>query len=248
MSFVQKTARVAGLLYLVVVVSGFFHLLYVPSRLLVPGDAAATVSHLVAGEGLFRLGILGGFVCYTAFLVLPVALYRLFAPAHPTGALLLLVLAAASVPFSFANMLNKLAILPLLPQVATSSAAEAGMLREHIMQYLQHYQEGNGVAQIFWGLWLLPFGYVVLKSGVLPQALGVLLLAGGVGYLLDFSADLLWPAYPTLGLGRFLTLPAGLAEVGTCLWLLLRGVRTAWRVPAGPARPGGGDRPPAASH
>ena len=113
----QKTARVAGLLYLLVVASGFFHLLYVPSRLLVPGNAAATVSHLLAGERLFRLGILGGLVCYTAFLVLPVALYRLLAPVQPTGALLMLVLAAASVPFSFANMLNKMAILPLL-QVA----------------------------------------------------------------------------------------------------------------------------------
>ena len=220
----QKTARVAGLLYLLVVASGFFHLLYVPSRLLVPGNAAATVGHLLAGETLFRLGILGGLVCYTAFLVLPVALYRLLAPVQPTGALLMLVLAAASVPLSFANMLNKMAILPLL-QVAAHGGSEAAAAHNQIMQYLQRYHEGNAVAQIFWGLWLLPLGYLLIKSGFVHRALGWLLLAGGAGYLLDFGANLLWPAYPQLGLSSWLTLPAGLGEIGTCLWLLLVGVR-----------------------
>lgn len=221
----QKTARVAGLLYLIVVVSGFFHLLYVPSRLLVPGNATATVGHLVAGETLFRLGILGGFVCYTAFLVLPVALHRLLAPVQSTAALLMLVLAAASVPFSFANMMNKVAILPLLRGAATSGGTVSGALQAQIMQALQRYNEGNGAAQIFWGLWLLPFGYLVVKSGFLPRFLGFLLVAGGLGYLLDFGADLLWPAYKGLGLSSWLTLPAGLGEIGACLWLVLVGVR-----------------------
>ena len=120
----QKTARVAGLLFLLVVASDFFHLLYVPSRLL--------------------------------------------------------VLAEASVPFSFANMLNKMAILPLL-QVAAHGGSEAAAAHNQIMQYLQRYHEGNAVAQIFWGLWLLPLGYLLIKSGFVPRALGWLLLAGGAG-------------------------------------------------------------------
>ena len=197
MTSAQRTARLAGLIYLVVVLSGFFHLLYVPSQLVVPGNAAATIARLVAGESLFRLGILGGFVCYTAFLVLPVALHRLLAPVQPTAALLMLVLAAASVPFSFANMLNKMAILPLLSGPAGATAA----IQAQVMQHLQAYREGNGVAQIFWGLWLLPFGYLVWKSGFLPRALGFVLVVGGLGYLADFGADLLWPGYQRLGLG-----------------------------------------------
>lgn len=228
----RKTARLAGLIYLLVVLSGFFHLLYVPSRLVVPGDAAATVGRLLAGESLFRLGILGGFVCYSAFLVLPVVLHRLLAPVQPTAALLMLVLAAASVPFSFANLLNKVAILPLLSGV-TTQAGGAAAIQGQVMQHLQAYREGNGVAQIFWGLWLLPFGYLVAKSGFLPKGLGMVLVVGGLGYLADFGADLLWPGYHRLGLGPFITLPAGLGEVAICLWLLLVGVKA--RQPALPA-------------
>ena len=218
-------ARVAGLIYLLVVLSGLFHLLYVPSRLLVPGDAAATMARLVAGESLFRLGVLGGFVCYTAFLVLPVALHRLLAPVQPTAALLMLVLAAASVPFSFANMLHKVAVLPLLSALTTPGSGSAATIQAQVMQHLQAYRAGNGIAQIFWGLWLLPFGYLVAKSGFLPRALGIVLVVGGLGYLADFAADLLWPGYQRLGLSSLMTLPAGLGEMAICLWLLLVGVK-----------------------
>ena len=232
MTSLQKTARLAGLIYLLVVLSGFFHLLYVPSRLVVPGDAATTMSRLLAGESLFRLGILGGFVCYSAFLVLPVVLHRLLAPVQPTAALLMLVLAAASVPFSFANMLHKMAVLPLLSAATTPGGSAAATIQAQVVQHLQAYREGNGVAQIFWGLWLLPFGYLVAKSGFLPRALGIVLVVGGLGYLADFGVDLLWPGYHRLGLGTFITLPAGLGEMAICLWLLLVGVKARPPVPA----------------
>ncbi|HJW45565.1 MAG TPA: DUF4386 domain-containing protein, partial [Lysobacter sp.] len=110
----KRIARTAGLLYLIVVVTGVFSLLYVPSQITVQGDASATVRNIVASESLFRLGIVAGLVCYTAFLLLPLALYRLLAPFGKSAAVLMVAFAVVSIPISFVNLLNKLDILSLL--------------------------------------------------------------------------------------------------------------------------------------
>ncbi len=92
------------------------------------------------------------------------------------------------------------------------------------MLSLDAYRNGLLVSEIFWGLWLLPFGYLVFKSGFLPRILGILLMMGCFGYLIDFFGSALFPGYAASILASYATLPASLGEIGTCLWLLIVGM------------------------
>jgi len=216
----------AGFWYLIVVVTGMFSLAYVPSQLIVWDDATTTFNNLLNEQWLFRLGIVSGLVCYTAFALLPLALYRLLSPVHERAARLMVVLALVSVPISFVNLLNKMAVLSLTSGEAYLGALPKEQLIAQVMFYLNQYDNGILIVQIFWGLWLLPFGYLVFQSGFLPRALGVLLMLGCVGYLINFLGFSLFPArYAELGIASLVRLPASLGEIGACLWLLILGAK-----------------------
>lgn len=219
----KKIARTAGLLYLIVVVTGIFSLAYVPSQIIVQGDASATVGNIAASESLFRLGIVAGLICYTAFLVLPFALYKLLSPVGKGVAVLMVAFAVVSVPISFVNLLNKLDILSLLSGANYLQAFTTEQLHAQVMLSLDAYRNGLLVSKIFWGLWLLPFGYLVFKSGFLPRLLGILLMAGCFGYLIDFFGSALFTGYSETAIASFVRLPASVGEIGTCLWLLIVG-------------------------
>jgi hypothetical protein len=213
----KRKARIAGLLYLVVVLTGMFSLAYVPSKLIVLDNASATVQNIIASELLFRLGIVAGLVCYTFFLFLPLALYQLLKSVDKNYARVMVILAVVSVPISFINIQNRFAVLSLI-----SNPGE----QEQVMFYLKQYNTGILILKIFWGLWLFPFGYLVFKSGFLPKVLGILLMAGCFGYLLDFLGQAIFPAaYGEMGISTFVRLPASIGEIGTCLWLLIMGAK-----------------------
>ena len=213
----RNTGRIAGLLYFVVVITGIFSLGYVPSKLIVWDNPSATLTNIVNAEFLFRLGIVSGLICYTFFLFLPLVLYKLLKSFNKTYALYMVVLAIVSVPISFVNMLNKFAVLSII-----SSGQQQ---KEEIMFYLNQYDFGNLIVQIFWGLWLFPFGYLVFKSAIIPRFLGILLMLGCVGYLINFFGNALFPNYSELGMSSYVRLPASLGEIGTCLWLLIMGAK-----------------------
>jgi hypothetical protein len=221
----QTTARTAGFLYLIVVVTGFFSLAYVPSQLIVQGDASATVRAIAGSELLFRVGIVTALICYTAFVLLPLVLYKLLSPVNRSAAVLMVVLALVSVPISFVNTLNRLDILSLLSGADYLQALTSDQLQAQVMLLLTSYGNGLLVLKVFWGLWLLPFGYLVFKSDFLPKILGILLMVGCFGYLIDFLGHTLALGYSDTTLGRFLRRPAALGEVSTCLWLLIMGVK-----------------------
>ena len=209
----KKTARIAGLFYLIVVLSGIFNLMYVPSKLIVWDDASATFKNIIASETLFRLGILSGLICYTFFLLLPIALYKLLNPVNKTHALLMVIFAVVSVPISFVNMLNNFSVLTLVSNTDYLKVFEVDKLQAQVLVYLHFSNNGNQIASIFWGLWLLPFGYLVFKSGFLPKTLGILLMAGCFGYLIDFIGDFLFPDYSKMGLSTFIPCRAVLVKL-----------------------------------
>ncbi|HXI11772.1 MAG TPA: DUF4386 domain-containing protein [Thermoanaerobaculia bacterium] len=217
--------RATGLLYLIVVVSGIFSLAYVPSQLIVPGDGAATFRRIEASENLFRLGIAAGFVCYTAFLLLPLAFYKLLAHVDRRAALLMVLFAVASVPLSLGNLVNKLDVATLISGRSYLRGYSPEQLHAAVMLSLARYNSGVLVAEIFWGLWLLPLGYLVFRSRILPRTLGVFLVLGCFGYLIDVFGRTAVPGYATTTLASLATLPASIGEIGTCLWLLLFGAR-----------------------
>ena len=219
----KKTARMAGFIYLVVVVTGVFSLIYVPSHIFAGGDASATIRNIVANDRLFRLGIVVELIAHTVFLLLPFALYKLLSPLGRNAAVLMVAFAVVSVPIDFIINLNKLDVLSLLSGADYLQALTTDDLHARVMMLLHSYDNGILVSKIFWGLWLLPFGYLVFKSGFLPRILGILLMLGCFGYLIDFVGEALFPGYSETAVARFIRLPAAFGELGICLWLLIVG-------------------------
>ena len=149
--------------------------------------------------------------------------------AHRGAAVLMVAFAVVSVPISLGNMVNKLDVLTLLDGASVLAGTTSPDVQAAVMRSLARYNNGILVAELFWGLWLLPLGYLVLKSRMLPSLLGVLLIAGCFGYLTDVFATVLFPSWSTSTAARFVTAPASLGEIGTCLWLLVFGARESAR-------------------
>jgi hypothetical protein len=221
----KSIGRWAGLVYLIVVVTGFFSLGYVPGKIAAPGNPQAMLDNIVAHEMLFRAGIAAFMVEQAAFLVLPLLLFRLFAATHRGVAVAMVALAVVSVPIALVGTAHRLDALLLLTDADFAGALPADTARAMAWLSLKTYGRDIFMASLFWGLWLLPFGYLGVTSGFLPRVLGVLLMLGGVGYLLDVSCDLLLPGYATMPFSNYVILPAALGEVGSCLWLLAVGAR-----------------------
>jgi hypothetical protein len=192
----KRQARIAGVLYLLLALPAPFGLLYVPSQIMVPRDATATADHLRASAALVRLGIGAELFNQTMAVFLVLALYRLFKPVSESLSRQLVVLGAfVSVPIVFVNVLNEIAALTVVSGAGYLSVFDARQL--DALAYLFYRLHGQGliVAAVFWGLWLFPFGLLVMRSGFIPRALGVLLLIAGVAYLASSFASLVVPQY-----------------------------------------------------
>jgi hypothetical protein len=219
----NTTARLAGFIYLLVVITGIFHLLYVPSQLIQWDDPISTINNIKSSELLFRAGIVVGVVSFVFYLILPFILFELFKEVNKTMAQLMLILAVVSVPISLYNMVAKINILSLLSDAEYLKTLTAEYIQAQVMLLLKSYNNGIAVVKIFWGLWLFPFGYLAYKSAHIPRVLGVSLMLGCLGYLISFSTRLL---FPEVSIPGFVSWPASFGEIGSCFWLLIMGVKT----------------------
>lgn len=219
----KHAARVAGLLYLLVAITGAFSIIFVPSTFVVPGNATATAGKIAASEPLYRIGVAGGLVAQIAFVFLIVALYQLFKAVSGKLALLMMVLALVSVPMSFAVMLSEMAPLILLGGASFLSVFEKHQLDALAMASLSLRSHGMFAVSAFWGLWLFPFGILVFKSGFLPRILGTLLLVAGLAYLISSFTFLLFPSYGR-AVSLLMLVPEGIGELSIIFWLLFKGV------------------------
>jgi hypothetical protein len=123
------------------------------------------------------------------------------------------------------NIQNKFAILSLISNPDYLKIFSTDQLQSQVSLYLNQYESGILIVSIFWGLWLFPFGYLVFKSGFLPKILGILLMLGCLGYLVNFVGHSLVSNYSKIGVSSYISLPASLGEIGTCLWLLIMGAK-----------------------
>jgi hypothetical protein len=212
-------ARVTGLLYLSTIPLGFFSLQYVPSHLLVPGDAATTARNIQASESLFRLGIVSDLIGQIVLLLAALALYQLLKPANKNMAWLMVIFNLLGVPIAMLSELNNVAVLFLVSGADTLKGFTADQVHTLVSLFLNLHANGLGIAALFWGLWLFPMGYAVFKSGFLPRILGILLMIACVGYLIQSVADLL---FPTLNVNIILFTSWG--ELLFPLWLVVKGV------------------------
>ena len=225
MNTLSKTARLAGLIYLTVIAAGFFSLLYVPSQLIDWKDSRITFQNISSSQQLFRAGIAGSMICYIAFMLLPLVLYSLLKHVNETHARLMVIFALISVPISFLNLQSRFSVLTMIEGADYLKGFNAEQLQSQVMLLLNGYNKGILIVQIFWGLWLLPFGYLVYRSGFLPKFLGIFLMLGCVGYVANVFARTLIPDFSDYSISGYITLPASIGEIGTGLWLLILGVR-----------------------
>jgi hypothetical protein len=219
----KKAARVTGALYLSLVFTAPFSLLYVPGKLIVRGNAVATASNILTHEMLFRLCIVSELLSSVIFICLGLALYRLLSGVNKTwaGAMVALVLVSAAV--GFLNVLNYVAALTLIHGADFLGAFETPQRYALGMLFLRLHGQGEMMNEIFWGLWLFPFGLLVFRSGFLPRFLGVwLMLACFVWVALSLTA-LLFPPYYEAAFK--MAQPVLFAELAIMLWLLIKGAR-----------------------
>jgi hypothetical protein len=241
MSSRKRLARVAGLLYLVVGVSGGFSQLYVRPSLVVPDDAAATARNLAGSAGLFRVGFVTDLVHVGCFLLLAFVLYELLRPVDQRLAAAFVVLNAVAMAIMGVNLLNHFAALLVASEPGYASGFPAGSSEELVLLFTDLHAQGYLISGVFFGLWLLPLGYLVYRSGYFPRTLGVVLMVGCFGYLANTFVTSLFPAAGA-AIGPILAWPAGVAEIAFMLWLLVKGVNESEpepepeREPAGPVR------------
>ena len=223
MNSTKKQARVAGLLYLLASIPAPFALIYVPGTLIVSGDATATANHVRASEILFRLGIASELFGFIIFIFVVLALYRLFKAVDKKHALAMATLILISIPISLFNVLNEIAALVLASGAKFLSAFETRQLDALAYLFLRLHGQGFVVAQIFWGLWLFPFGILVIRSGFIPHVLGVLLFIAGFGNVASSFTSLFPLPYASL-VDRFASALTA-AELPIIFWLLIWGAK-----------------------
>ncbi|HEY7980477.1 MAG TPA: DUF4386 domain-containing protein [Candidatus Eremiobacteraceae bacterium] len=221
-----KAARVAGSIYLLEVLTGPFSLIYVPTVLIVTGDAAATAAKILAHETMFRFAILADLASGVISIFLMLALYRLFKQVDHSLAVLMVILGGVVVaPIFFLNSINWIAALTFVHGGSYLTAFTTTQQQALAMLFLHLHSEGNVVNEVFWGLWLLPFGLLVIKSGFIPKLFGYWLLLDGIAYLVLNVVDILTPQYSNSAF--FYAQPALFGELAIMLFLVIKGANIA---------------------
>ncbi|MFZ0032239.1 MAG: DUF4386 domain-containing protein [Candidatus Cybelea sp.] len=223
MSSLSRNARIAGFLYLGVILLGPVRLIYIPSVLFVSGNAAATAHNIASHERLFRMGIYADLLTATLEIFVVLALYRLLNGVDWTLATVMVILGIIDVPIYYVNTLNDFGAL-LSARGADFLAIFGQPQRDAmVMQYLNLHHYGVVVNTAFWGLWLLPFGILVYKSKFLPRILGVWLMLNGLAYLAQNLTGVLLPQYADIVVS--IAFPFQLGEVAIVLWLIVMGAK-----------------------
>jgi hypothetical protein len=219
----DKAARIAGAVYLSMVLTAPFSLIYVPTKLIVRGNASATADNILAHETMFRLAILGDLVGQVIFICLAIALYRLLCEVNKTWAWLMVGFVLVSAAVGFLNTLNNIAALILFRGGEFLTVFEKPQRDALAMLFLRLHSHGVFIDEIFWGLWLFPFGLLVFRSGFLPRFLGVWLIINCFGYVFLSITALFFPAY--YGTAFAYSQPVLFGELAIMLWLLIKGAK-----------------------
>jgi Domain of unknown function (DUF4386) len=221
-SFVS--ARVAGVLYLIIIAFGLFAEMIVRSRLIVPGDPAATAANILESERLFRLGFAADLVVFLCDVALAVVFYYLFRPVSKPLSLLAAAFRLTQTAIVGLNLLNMFGALLILTHADYLSQFQPGQSEALALLSLDTHKYGYTLGLTFFGVSTLTIGYLAWRSRLVPKALGILLALAGLGYIVDSGAFFLVPGYDG-SISPILLAPAIVGELWFALWLLLRGRR-----------------------
>ncbi len=196
---------------------------YVPSKVIVHGNAAATANNIAASETLFRLGIAGELIGQAGFIFVALTLYDLLKGVNRRHASLMVILIVVSIPIAFLNELNSIAALVLVRGADFLSIFEKPQRDALAMLFLNLHYYGFVVAEIFWGLWLFPLALLVYRSRFLPRFLGVWLAIAGFAWVILSLTGVLLPQYQDKV--DTYSQPAFFGEIALMFWLLIKGAR-----------------------
>jgi Domain of unknown function (DUF4386) len=174
----KRLARIAGLLYLIVGVFGGFAIMYVTAAVYVPGDAATTAANVLANAGLVRVGVVADLLQATVFVFLAMTLYLVLKDVHRNAANAMVILVAIATTIMCLNKVFRFAALRVAGDESYAAAFGAAASNAIVLLLLDIHHSGFLIAQIFFGLWLVPLGYFACKSGMFPKTLGAALIVG----------------------------------------------------------------------
>jgi hypothetical protein len=234
MKSLKKTARIAGVLILITAVFAIFSMQFVPSTLIVPGDAAATANNIMASEGLFRSSIASDSVIFLIEIGLVVLFYVLLKPVNKTLSLVAAFARLGMTIIQGINLLNKFAALLLLGGAGYLTVFEPDQLHALVLLFLNAHEFVVHIWGLFFGLHLFVLGYLVYKSGYIPRILGVLLVIIALNYLTQSFGNILLPKYEEI---FALVGYVGYFELVWPLWLVIKGVKDQPRDGHAPASP-----------
>ena len=223
----QKAARVAGFLYLVIIIAGIFAEFIVRSSLILPGDATATANNIMASEGLFRVGIASDLIMIMCDVALALFFYVLFKPVSNALALLAAFFRLAQAATLGVNLLNLFFVLRLQSGADYLTAFSEDQLHALMLPFLDAHSIGYSIGLVFFGLSVFVLGYLVFKSGYFPRILGVLLIFASLGYLIDSFANFLLPNYSEYKdiFMVVVVVPGAIGELSLTFWLLFKGAK-----------------------
>lgn len=223
MSSPRSTARIAGVLYLLLVITGVFAQLVVRDRFYEPGNAAVTVENIVANPTLFRLAVVADILMATVFVFLGLVLYMLLKDVDRKSATAMVVFVSVGAGMILLNLIFHYASLLVATEAAYATAFGVEGSEALVLLLLDMHHYGYLLAGIFFGLWLLPLGYLAYKSAYFPRALGILLMIAGGSWIVDTLVRFIAPDLGEV-FHSILTLPT-FAEFVMLLYLLIKGVR-----------------------
>ena len=222
-----KAARIAGAIYLSMIFVAPFSMLYVPGKLIVRGNAAATAENILNHETMFRLSIFGDLIGQVIFICLGVAFYRLLRDVNKTWAMLMLSFVLVSAAVCFLNAINDVAALILFRGGDFLTVFDKAQRDALAMFFLRLYNYGQFIAEIFWGLWLFPLGLLIYRSGFIPRLIGGWLMINCFGWVaLSVTALFFFGNYNALF--GYLQ-PVLFGEMALMLYLLIKGAKVSTR-------------------
>jgi hypothetical protein len=223
MKSIQPTARFAGVLYLVITVAAIVAHIYLPSEIIVSGDAAATTNNIKESATLFRVGGVGSeLIVLLSEVILAVVLYVLLKPVNKTLSLIAAASRLVMTTIHGFNLINYFFAIILVSGAGFLSSFDAGQINSLVMLFLEAHSYGFTIGIAFLTIHVIVLGYLIFKSGYFPKVLGVLFIAAGAGYLFDSFALLLSSSYETTP--GIIAAIIAIAEIAFPLWLLIRGV------------------------
>ncbi|RPH29891.1 MAG: DUF4386 domain-containing protein [Bacteroidales bacterium] len=226
MNSLKKNARIAGLLYFFLAITAVYGSMYVPSHIMVRGDTVATIKNILSNEFFYRTGIFSNLISITLFVFLVLALYRLLKDVNEHQAKLMVGLVFVGIPVAFLFGVFKIIALNILNGNLSFQPEQMNNLA---MIFIKIGSYGSPMISLYWGLWLIPLGLLVYKSGFIPRLLGILLIINGMGYAVDCFTAILFPDYYAI-VSKYIFVTYFIGEIPLILWLLIIGIKVKKRL------------------